>query len=192
MVIGPYKTAGRIQLGIGVAVYAILFCAWLSLRWLQSGRGRSISIVVSAILNSTFGVLVITHHFFQQHQRVCTIIVLLASIVVAYEVGSSFLSLLTVRSGMTTLWNDQTNVNTWGIGQVGAPFAWAPLLVDMAYEGCGRLQRWRTQSTGVPCGKQFWSLWKPSAVLAVLGFSPSYLGLEPDRNDSSSPLKDAD
>jgi hypothetical protein len=53
-VVGPYNTIGRIDLTIGVVAFFILFCGWLSLRWLQSGRRRSDSIMVSAILNSAF------------------------------------------------------------------------------------------------------------------------------------------
>ena len=50
---------------------------------------------------------------------------------------------------MMVLWNNPTNANKWGIGQVAAPFAWAPLFVDIAYEASRRLQRWRTQKKAV-------------------------------------------
>ena len=53
-VITPYTSADKIALGCGAAVCVILFCAWLSLRWLHSRCGRSDRIMVCGKLEIRF------------------------------------------------------------------------------------------------------------------------------------------
>jgi hypothetical protein len=55
------------------------------------------------------------------------------SIFLIYESFGSFRDLLSERQGMNLLWEDQIGQNVWGIGQIAAPFSWAPLIVDMIH-----------------------------------------------------------
>lgn len=59
-----------------------------------------------------------------------------------YIAGDMFGAFLRQRQSMDLMWNGQAGLNVWGIGQIGALFAWVPLLVDMA---CSAAQRftWR-------------------------------------------------
>jgi hypothetical protein len=43
---------------------------------------------------------------------------------------------------MDIIWSGQTGINQWGIGQIGAPFAWAPLIIDISCSGYERLRSW--------------------------------------------------
>lgn len=47
---------------------------------------------------------------------------------------------------MELAWNGLTGEATWGIGQIGVPFAWTPLLIDMLYSALGNIPpaQWRT------------------------------------------------
>ena len=58
-IIGSYTTTARTELFTSLFGYVILFCAWWSLRWLQSGTGRSYSIVASSTLSPTLGILIL-------------------------------------------------------------------------------------------------------------------------------------
>jgi chromate transport protein ChrA len=64
-----------------------------------------------------------------------------------YDAGDHFTSLLSMRYQMGLLWERQNGQNTWTIGQIGALFTWAPLLVDMLYSATrgvrGYVQHWR-------------------------------------------------
>ena len=57
-----------------------------------------------------------------------------------YEAINSFVDMIIVRASMDLVWHGQTGVNSWSIGQIGAPFAWIPLLVDMMYDGIKRIK----------------------------------------------------
>jgi hypothetical protein len=43
---------------------------------------------------------------------------------------------------MDILWKGETGYNNWGMGQIGAPLAWAPLLVDMVFDGLDGIRNW--------------------------------------------------
>ena len=58
-----------------------------------------------------------------------------------YEAISSFVDMIIVRASMDLIWHGETGVNSWSIGQIGAPFAWIPLLLDMTYDGIKRIRR---------------------------------------------------
>jgi len=46
--------------------------------------------------------------------------------------ASTFQKLLVERQSMDQIWGQTLGQDIWGIGQIGAPFTWAPLLADMA------------------------------------------------------------
>jgi len=50
--------------------------------------------------------------------------------------------MMTVREGMDGISGGGTEVNKWGIGQIAALFAWAPLMMDMCYDGSEVMQEW--------------------------------------------------
>jgi hypothetical protein len=54
----------------------------------------------------------------------------------------SFRGILLQRWGMDLIWDGQTGVNEWGIGQIGALFTWAPLLTDLAWSGVHDIRQW--------------------------------------------------
>ena len=63
------------------------------------------------------------------------------------EAINSFIEMVTIRASMDSVWHGKTGVNSWSIGQIGAPFAWVPLLVDMTYDGIERIKRsWQSRS----------------------------------------------
>ena len=59
-------------------------------------------------------------------------------------IGLHMWQLFRERSGMDIVWQGTTGVNQMGIGQIGAPFAWAPLITDMLYSASERVNRWWT------------------------------------------------
>jgi hypothetical protein len=72
-----------------------------------------------------------------------------------YEACSSLQTLFHQRRDLD--WDGQTGQNDWGVGQIGAPFAWAPLLFDMAYATCTTTSaivtnRWRSTDHGYVLG----------------------------------------
>ncbi|KAH7408860.1 hypothetical protein BKA64DRAFT_720252 [Cadophora sp. MPI-SDFR-AT-0126] len=69
----------------------------------------------------------------QRWRRVLVSLMMGLSIFLLYEAFKSFRDLLSERQGMNLLWKDQIGQNIWGIGQIAAPFAWAPLIVDLVY-----------------------------------------------------------
>jgi hypothetical protein len=66
-----------------------------------------------------------------------------------YEACSSLQDLFRQRDDLDKIWDGQTGQNAWGVGQIGAPFAWAPLLLDMVCAVC--TSTWAT----------FRNLWRP-------------------------------
>ncbi|KAH8587488.1 hypothetical protein B0O99DRAFT_641791 [Bisporella sp. PMI_857] len=69
----------------------------------------------------------------QRWRRVLVTLMTGLSIFLIYEAFKSFRDLLSERDGMNLLWKNQIGQNVWGIGQIVAPFSWAPLIVDMIY-----------------------------------------------------------
>lgn len=55
------------------------------------------------------------------------------SIFFIYNAFSSLLDLLAQRRAIDELWAEELQEHVWTIGQVGAPFAWFPLLSDMFF-----------------------------------------------------------
>ena len=47
---------------------------------------------------------------------------------------SFIIALKSIRKTMVEMHGSVDEENVWGIGQVGAIFAWAPVLVDIAYK----------------------------------------------------------
>jgi hypothetical protein len=58
---------------------------------------------------------------------------ILTSITLAGLATDWLISIMTLRHAMKLASDGRTGDDSWGIGQIGAPFAWAPLLVDMGY-----------------------------------------------------------
>jgi hypothetical protein len=65
------------------------------------------------------------------------------SVFLASDALRSFQSLLTQRQAMNILWYGQTENNFWGIGQIGAPLAWLPLLIDMSRSATTDIRQWQ-------------------------------------------------
>ena len=65
------------------------------------------------------------------------------SIFLVSEALRSFQAILNQRQAMDILWDGQTEKNFWGIGQVGAPLAWLPLLIDMSCSATTGIRQWQ-------------------------------------------------
>jgi len=79
------------------------------------------------------------------------VLIFVVAVLAGYFIALSLQSLnilMAARGIMDYLWNGQTDVNKWGIGQIGAPFAWAPVLVDFCYDIFGLTRSWLRRSTG--------------------------------------------
>ena len=74
--------------------------------------------------------------------RVTVLGLLLLSLFVIAMITFQTQELIVIRSGMDNIWSGQTGINQWGIGQIGAPFAWAPLIADISCSGFERLRSW--------------------------------------------------
>lgn len=71
---------------------------------------------------------------------VILVVVILVTGLLAFNMNQFIIE----RTGMDVFWHGKTGVNQMGIGQIGAPFAWAPLIVDMAYSATESMKKWWT------------------------------------------------
>ena len=71
---------------------------------------------------------------------VILVVVILVTGLLAFDMNQFIIE----RTGMDVFWHGKTGVNQMGIGQIGAPFAWAPLIVDMAYSATESMKKWWT------------------------------------------------
>jgi hypothetical protein len=108
-----------VQTTISTVFIGVLLSIWLALRWYRRQEHRKPSVLRLLVLG-----LVVLSAF------------------AAYNATERLYQLLLVRYGMDILWKGETGYNNWGVGQIGAPLAWAPLLVDMVFDGLGRIRNW--------------------------------------------------
>ena len=73
--------------------------------------------------------------------RAIYILVVLLSGFLIYVGTALFCDMLVTRQSMNSILANKTEQNTWAIGQICAPFAWAPLLIDMAYSAVADIQK---------------------------------------------------
>lgn len=66
-------------------------------------------------------------------EQVAAVFVIAVSMVVASMAIFVLIALLKMRHAVAVISNHGTGENTWGVGQIIAPFAWGPLLVEMIY-----------------------------------------------------------
>lgn len=108
-----------VQTTISIIFTIMLLSTWLALRWYRHQEHRKPSIL-----------------------RILVISIIVFSAFAAYNATERLYQVLLVRYGMDILWQGETGYNKWGVGQIGAPFAWAPLLIDMVYDGFNRIRNW--------------------------------------------------
>jgi hypothetical protein len=72
---------------------------------------------------------------YSRSERVVGVCITLASITLAGMAGSLLEIIMRERRTMILLSNGRTGEHVWGVGQIGALFAWAPLLVEMSWSG---------------------------------------------------------
>ncbi len=108
-----------VQTGVAIALIVILLSIWLALRWYWRQEHRKPTVLRLLVLGVT-----------------------VLSAFAAYNAIERLYQLLLIRYGMDILWKGETGYNNWGVGQIGAPLAWAPLLIDMFFDGLDRIRNW--------------------------------------------------
>jgi hypothetical protein len=108
-----------VQTGIAIVVIIILLSIWLALRWYQRQEHRKPAVLRLLVLGVT-----------------------VLSAFAACNAIERLYQLLLIRYGMDILWKGETGYNNWGVGQIGAPLAWAPLLINMIFDGLDRIRNW--------------------------------------------------
>jgi len=113
------KSVSLVLATISIIFTIILLSIWLALRWYRHQDHRKPSVL-----------------------RILVISMVILSAFAAYNAIERLYHVLLIRYGMDILWKGETGYNKWGVGQIGALFAWAPLLIDMIYDGLDRIKRW--------------------------------------------------
>jgi hypothetical protein len=72
---------------------------------------------------------------YSKSERVVGVCITLISVALAGMAGSLLDIIIRERRTMILLSDGRTGENLWGVGQIGALFAWAPLLVEMSWNG---------------------------------------------------------
>jgi hypothetical protein len=143
----PFDAAGITVLSVTMGLLLLLQVVWLLLRRLERRET-----VCDCLVNQSkrkcklwrLGIIDSTQSTRKRLEKLGLVILLgLLSVFVAYIAINSSQDLMTQRGGMDVLWDGNTGKDFWGIGQIGAPFAWAPLLIDMAYSASDGIRQWR-------------------------------------------------
>ena len=72
--------------------------------------------------------------FWQRYlEGVLVVLIIILSSFFCYVAIECFRDLMVVRVSMSKLWEGETGENVWNIGQIIAPFAWLPLLIEILY-----------------------------------------------------------
>jgi hypothetical protein len=66
-------------------------------------------------------------------ERVFLLLLSILTTIVTWRAWHSFRFILLRRHMMNLVWEGATGEDVWGIGQIGAPFAWLPLLSEMIH-----------------------------------------------------------
>ncbi|KAI9858824.1 MAG: hypothetical protein M1813_007291 [Trichoglossum hirsutum] len=117
VLIGPYAYRKALPEAISVSTLLMILAGmWLFL-WVRRAR--------KGVTFQTGG--------YSKLERVVVLLAALVSMALLSEAVALLISMMTLRHGMSVASRGSTEEYVWNVGQIGALFAWTPLLVEMAY-----------------------------------------------------------